>query len=64
MYRLYFTKVGKSETLCLRKRFSVSDWADLLIPTGRKGKWLTMVVMCVGCLMLVDDLNIKQSYIG
>ncbi len=59
MYRLYFTKVGKSQTLRLRKRFSVSDWADLLIPPGRKGKWLTMVVMCV-----VDDLNIKQSYIG
>jgi hypothetical protein len=35
-----------------------SDWGNSLNPRHRRGKWLTMVVMCVGCLVLGDDPNI------
>jgi hypothetical protein len=34
------------------------DWGDSLNPRCRGGKWLTLVVMFVGCLVLGDNPNI------
>ncbi len=34
------------------------DWGNSLNPRHTRGKWLTMVVMFVGCLVLSDDPNI------
>jgi hypothetical protein len=34
------------------------DWGNSLNPCLRRGKWLTMVVMFLGCLVLGDDPNI------
>jgi hypothetical protein len=34
------------------------DWGNSLNPCRRGGKWFTMVVMFVGCLVLGDDPNI------
>jgi hypothetical protein len=35
-----------------------SDWGNSLNLRCRRGKWLSMVVMFVGCLVLGDDPNI------
>ncbi len=35
-----------------------SEWGNSLNPRCRRGKWLTMVVMFVGCPVLGDDPNI------
>jgi hypothetical protein len=35
-----------------------SDWGNSLKPHRRGGKWLTMVEMFVGCLVLGDNPNI------
>jgi hypothetical protein len=34
------------------------DWGDSFNPCRRGGKWLTMVVMFVGSLVLDDNANI------
>ncbi len=42
----------------LRMAAHALDWGDSLNPCRRGGKWLTMVVMYVGCLLLGDNPNI------
>ena len=52
----YFINLTKPSIL--RMAAQVLDWGDSLNPRRRKGKWLTMLVMFVGCLVLGETQKI------